>query len=661
MAGEASESVPSAQSIGGRPGKPAAGSEAVSSGLTAGQGAGSQARDDRLYDAVLHYQSGQFAEAEAIAVQLRTDWPRFFPAVLLLGMIAAKVGRPDEGIGLLQQAIALDRRSAVARNELATLLRTQGRTDEAVAQAKHAVRIEPDDAGSHNNLALCYLAAGQVPLAITHLHRAIGLMPAATMFHHNLGLALQLQTRDAEAMAAFRRAAVLDPQNAEALAHLGQLLATHGEQREAWQCYERAAAAHADPVLAALHRAEVLVQQGEAAAAETRLTEAIAANPTSDVAWQVLGVLQQRRGRFDEATASFERAIECQPKRVSAYLSLVQGKRIEPADAPLIQRMRQLVADPSLSLTEHSRLHHALGKACEDLGDYAAAIGHFDQAQASEAMQMRRAGRSFDRRGLKATVDQAIVGFIPSLLAPAGERCSPSDLPILVVGMPRSGTTLIEQILSSHGEIGGAGEQRFWTDRLALASEVLAGRLDLAAGRRLADEYLQSLRRMAPHARHVTDKMPGNFLALGTIHYLLPQARIIHCRRDPVDTCLSIWATPFGNTLDFIHDRDDLVFYYQQYLRVMAHWRAVLPADRLLDIDYEVLVAEPDRVVRQMLDFCGLTWDPACLHPEANEHIIMTPSVWQARQPIYRGSAGRADHYRRWLGVFDALRTTRPR
>ena len=149
--------------------------------------------------------------------------------------------------------------------------------------------------------------------------------------------------------------------------------------------------------------------------------------------------------------------------------------------------------------------------------------------------------------------------------------------------------------------------------------------------------------------------MPANFLALGLIHLALPRARIIHVRRDPIDTCLSIYTTPFGNPLDFAHDRADIVFYYEQYLRLMARWREVIPPDRLLDIDYEALVADPEPVARAMVAFCGLDWDEACLRPERNEHIIMTPSVWQARQPVYKSAAGRWRRYEPWLGDFCRL------
>jgi tetratricopeptide (TPR) repeat protein len=619
-----------------------------------------QARDQRLYHAVLAYRDGKYDAAEGAARRLVAAAPNFFPAVLLLGMVAARTGRAGEGIEWLRKAVGLDRRSVEAHNELAGLLRAEGRSDEAVAEAKHAVRLQPDDPGSHNNLGLSYLTAGRVPLAINHFKQAIALRSDAAMFHHNLGLAFEQQSRDLEALAAFRHALSLDSGHAETFTHLGRLLYQHGEPEEAARCYERAAVLQPDATIAAINRAEALIQHGRAVEAELCLRRALAADARSDLGHQVLGVLLQRLGRFDEATASLERAIELQPKRISAYVALVRSKRIGPADDQLVQGMLALVDDGTLTGHDRSRLHYALGKAYDDLGDCASAIRQFDRAHVIEVDHMRHGGRFFDRRNHKAGVDRTIAGFTAGFFVHRRAEGAASDLPVLIVGMPRSGTTLVEQILSSHREIGGAGELSFWTDRRALAGLALSGALQSDRLRRLADDYIALLRAAAPAARRVTDKMPANFLVLGLVHLVLPQARIIHCRRNPIDTCLSIYATAFGNPLDFAHDRRDIVFYYEQYDRLMTHWREVLPADCLFEIDYEALVADPAAVTRAMIAFCGLDWDDACLSPEHSDHIIMTPSVWQARQPVYRDAADRWRRYESWLGDFRRLQDEAP-
>jgi tetratricopeptide (TPR) repeat protein len=476
------------------------------------------------------------------------------------------------------------------------------------------------------------------------------------MFHHNLGLALRLQSRDLEAMAAHRRALDLDPNHAEALAHLGQLLFQHGQPGEAAECYERAAKCQPDATLSAIYTAEMLIQAGRGEEAEACLQRALEGNPDSDLLHQVLGVLLQRLGHFVEANEALARAASLQPRRTAIYVSLVGGKKIGREDDCLIDGMRNLLRDQSLSLQDRSRVHFALGKAMEDLEEYEEAIKHFDRAHQAEAERMRQSGRSFDRRALKASIDQAMDGFTTEFFVRNRNAGSADDLPVFIIGMPRSGTTLVEQILSRHRQFGAGGELSYWSDMQGIAAEVLRATPPPESLRHAAERYRNLLRIVAPAARRVTDKMPGNFIHLGPIHLALPNARVIHVRRDARDVCLSIWSTPFGNPIDFAHDRGDLVFYYQQYARLMEHWRVTLPSSRLLEIQYESLVADSEPVARAMIEFCGLDWDDACLSPERSAHIIMTPSVWQARQPIYRHAAGRWRHYTKWLADFGRLR-----
>jgi hypothetical protein len=233
--------------------------------------------------------------------------------------------------------------------------------------------------------------------------------------------------------------------------------------------------------------------------------------------------------------------------------------------------------------------------------------------------------------------------------------------------MPRSGTTLVEQILSSHARVDAGGEPTFWSESFPTLAEFAPTKVSPALTRNLATDYLAVLRSISPAAERVTDKMPGNCQLLGPIHLIFPQARIIHCRRNPIGTCLSIYFTHFAALKNFGCDRADIVFFYEQYLRLMAHWRSVLPADRFLEIDYEALVADHERPLRmleidyeklvadlqgesrRLLSFMGLEWDPVCLEFHRTERTVATSSSWQVRQPLYDRSVGRWRNYERYL------------
>ena len=232
---------------------------------------------------------------------------------------------------------------------------------------------------------------------------------------------------------------------------------------------------------------------------------------------------------------------------------------------------------------------------------------------------------------------------------------SPSELPALILGMPRSGTTLVEQIVSSHPEVRAGDELPFWNRAAEEFSRLGESESRKGFFSRVASDYEAALRAIAPAASRVTDKMPGNFLWIGLFHLAFPKARIIHCRRHPVDTCLSNYFTNFASPMPFTNDKEHLAFYYKCYRRLMAHWRAALPPGTMLDVDYEELVADRERMTRRMIGFLGLEWSDACLRPEDNPRIVRTASMWQARQPVYRSSTERWRRYEPWLGALAGL------
>ena len=577
-------------------------------------------RDAQLRSAVGLLGAGRLDEAEALVRNVRRRDPHFAPAAHLLGVIACKTERPDLAIKMLKEAVALDPDAVPSRNELAAMLRLVGQVEESLEHARHAVWLNPDDAGTHNNLGMSLLAGYAWGEAANFFERAAVLTPGIATYHCNLAEALwKLGERD-KAHAALRRAGEIET-------------TAPGRLRVAQQMREQGA----------LHDAERLLRR------------VVAASPSDPAAHEFLGTLLRELGRFEEAAALYRKRIAASPRDAGAYLGLVLTRRMTELDRPALHAAERLIEDAAIPERERARAHYALAKASDDLGRYEAAIRQYDAANRIMADALERSGRKLDKSRHAANIDRMIALFDADFVHRQAETGSDSEQPIFVVGMIRTGTTLVEQILSSHPAIGAGGELPFWGRQGALLAELEAGRPADKKGL-LAEEYCALLRRLVPDALRVIDKMPTNYLLLGLMHAVFPRARIIHCRRNPLDTCLSIYFTPFENLPDFAGDRESIAFYYEQYARLMAHWRSVLPAGSMFELDYEALIADREAVVRRLVDFCGVGWDEACLHHEQNARAVATPSMWQVRQPVYRASAGRWRHYADWLGAFERLR-----
>jgi hypothetical protein len=374
----------------------------------------------------------------------------------------------------------------------------------------------------------------------------------------------------------------------------------------------------------------------------------LVADPRNAMAYDLLGSVLSELGRFEEARACFDRTVAIAPMLAGSYYDLVRCRPVTNDDKGLLQGMQAALTTPGLEAGQRLRVHLAIGKAAEDLGDYALAMHHFDAADA-----VRRGSAVFDSAAFSILVDRLIARCTPEFIARAPELGSRDVTPVLIIGMPRSGTTLVEQIVSMHPEVGAGGELNFWNMRgPEWNSDGAADKQFLA---KAAADYLGVLRAIAPTAARVTDKMPFNFLWAGLIHVACPRATIIHCRRAAIDTALSIHQTHFHPSMPFPTGGAELVAYFRGYQRLIEHWRSVLPADRFIEVDYEDLTRAPEPVIRGIIAACGLAWHDACLRPESNPRAVKTPSKWQTRQPIYRTSVERWRRYEPWLGPLRAL------
>jgi tetratricopeptide (TPR) repeat protein len=629
--------------------------------------------------AALH-DRGQWAEAleslrRALAIQ-----PDNAETLVDAANALRALRRAREALPLYRRALELDPRHVEARNNLGNALLELRQYDDAVAWYRLALQSKPDDAQILCNLANAQRQLGLLSDAIASVQRAVALEPASSIAHNALGLVLSTMGRRKQAIASLSQALTLNPNNIDALVNLGNVLRDQGLRREAVAFYRRAieldpgrADSHCnlgtalfefrrvdeavasyrqalslDPEYAPAHMslAVALRQQRRPADAETSCRAALAIDPHYADALALLGELRADRGQFAEAEQLFQQAIASNPDISIAYASIATHRKMTDADGAWLAETQALLGK-ALPLAQQIGLRYALGKYFDDLRQYEQAFEHYRQANELT----KRYGLKYDRAKLTERIERIMRDFDAASVQRGGPQACSSQLPVFIVGMPRSGTSLAEQILASHPAVYGAGELMFWNTAYDTFREAqLAGSDASSLMPAMAADYLARLTALSPGALRVVDKLPANFMSLGMIHEALPNARIIHMQRHPIDTCLSIYFQNFFSIGPYANDLDNLAHYYGEYIRITDHWRAVLPATSLLEVPYEALVEDQEGWSRRMLDFIGLPWDPRCLDFDQTDRVVITASKWQVRQKISKSSVARWRNYERFVG-----------
>jgi tetratricopeptide (TPR) repeat protein len=555
--------------------------------------------------------------------------------------LTASVSRPSNS------RVRIAREQAV----LGVRLAQEGKHALAIERLRRSADLDPTVATVQHDLGLVLLKEARLQEAVQVLGRAASLAPELASAHLHLAAALQFMGRLDEALAAGEAAIRLAPEHYPAQARMAQIHMENGCLPQAEAAFRAAAAAAGlGSLRARLYEAHAERIAERPSEAQALLQAIIAADPACGEAYVALGHILAEAGRSDEAAVSFERGLSLDPDMAAAWYSLATSKKFSARDQALVGRMASCLKRTDLTPPQCQAVHFALGKVYGDTGDFAASMHHIDAAN-----RIRGAHRRLDRALLERQTSHAIASAPLGFLDQRADLGVEDATPILIVGMPRSGTTLVEQILSSHPDVAAGGELGFWRERNRTGLGVFGAAERPETAQRLAGDYLKVLRAISSNAARVTDKMPFNFAHLGVIRQVFPRATIVHCRRHPIDTCLSIFATDFQIPYDFAADRDSLVFFYRQYQRLMAHWREVLPAERFIEVEYEALVADPEPLTRRLVETCGLEWNEACLTPHKNQRQILTASLWQARQPIYQTSVARWRRYEPWLGELRAL------
>jgi tetratricopeptide (TPR) repeat protein len=363
-----------------------------------------------------------------------------------------------------------------------------------------------------------------------------------------------------------------------------------------------------------------------------------------------MGQINALEGRFDEADSIFRRIIELDPKMPSAWASLAGTRKMTVADGEWFKSAGEIAASGVHPL-EEATLRFAMGKYCDDVNDFAQAFENFRRGN-----ELLRIGApEYDRKVRSHLIGEQIRVYSRESISNIGAAGSTSAKPVFVVGMPRSGTSLAEQIIASHPAAYGAGELHFWEPLIAKDMGLTRGILSETARLKVAKEYLHLLESLSASASRVIDKAPVNCDFLGPIYSVFPNARVIYMQRDPIDTCLSCYFQQFLLGINFAFDLSDLAHYYREHQRIMAHWRAVLPPGFILEVPYEELVADQETWSRKMLDFIGLEWSPRVLEFHTTKRHVVTASAWQVRQKIYRSSVARWRNYEKFIGPLKAL------
>jgi len=643
---------------------------------------------------VLAHRMGHIETAAELVEQAIKSLPKVALYHLSLTEMYRQLGRLDIALIHGKKAVKLDRSNAVAHSSLGFVYFDSKKYDQAATCQQHAVKLNPNLVQALNNLGCIYGERGENEKAVKYFRKVIKLSPgylearsnlgAALVqlerpkeaivelnavlqanrgypdAHANLGAALLLLEQYDQAEAAYRKCLALQPGNVAALVGLASTLKRQNHLSEARRLVDQVLTIEPDKSEAYSLLGEIYLANERYTEAETAFHKAMELDSGLISAHLGLGQIKMEIGQIDEACASFEHAIDMFPNDIMPYTSLARARQLS-RDAPSLARMEaEMGKIDELTPTKAVSLYFALGKTYDGLKEYDKAFPLLVEGNRLKRALVKYSGDQFDE------VCNNIMTFFSrdnvDQLRGAGAY---SDVPIFILGMPRSGTTLVETIIAAHPKVHGAGELQELSN-VARQPHPDAAPLDYPRSLKsitqddltsMGTRYVDALCARAASARHITDKMPSNYLMLGLIHLILPNAKIVHIKRNALDTCLSVFMQLFNSkTQPHSYDLSEIGRYYVNYARLMEHWREVLPDSAFYELRYEDLVYDKESETRRLIDYCDLKWNDACLESHKSSRSIKTASVAQVRQPVYTSSIGRWRNYEKYLQpLIDAL------
>ena len=674
------------------------------------------------------YGHRRYEQAANVCSQILQQTPLSADAHSILGVSLAAMGKRKEGINAIRQAIKLSERTAVYHSNLGEIYRQDGNHADAVISLNRALQLDPKNHQAHNNLGIVRFESGAYDKAVEAYEMAIALQPAFPEAYNNIGNALRKLGELDGAHDAYRNALNHREVYPEAYNNLGTLLRELHKPDQAEQAIRKAISQNPHYVeaynnLAAIYFSEdrevdALGQLAEAlkidsknsrsllltariqtrrqsyALAEQACRNVLAIEPDNSEALTVLGNIRHELDQFDEALTLLEQAVALHPPAPEAFyqygICLKSVGRLDEAKEYLLKAielngsmygayanlndlvdfskekkifkkiqsaMKQLEGRRSPSILP---LHYAYAKALEDNGEYEKALEHYVIGG-----QMKRTQLSYDESEILKFFSDIKQAFPAQIFKDRPFSGISDERPLFIIGMPRSGSTLVEQIVSSHKGIHGAGEVKYFAQALHLLRDrfpvlsrypAMASELVPEQYQALGTTYLNALVGPAGNAQRVTDKLLTNYFFVGLLHLLFPNAKFINTRRNPVDTCLSGFTKLFKDSMPHSYDLGELGRYYRQYDALMQHWEAVLPPGTMKVVEYEQVVADTETSARELIEFIGLDWDEACLAFHKSKRPVKTASVAQVRKPIYKTSVERWKRYGSGLQpLIDAL------
>jgi tetratricopeptide (TPR) repeat protein len=595
--------------------------------------------------ALKHYQEGDLQQAQddcqrILHIQQRPD------AVLILAKIAHEQGEYQVAVERYEQFLKVIPNHEQTHFNLGLMLEELGHTGRAIGHYKKSIAITANNAAVHSRLADACCKLQRWEEAIEAYQQVLALQDEDVGTMIKLGSAFSAVQLFAESVVQYERALAIQPDNAVVHRHLGASLQRTGHIRKAIKCFEQAIRLRADYVTARINLARALRQLGKAEEALVPLEEAIRLETDNVQAHIQLASTFRQLGQTELAVERFQQLLAIKPACGQAYYEISMTK----PNRELISVVEKLLAR-GCPKVDTIYCHFALGNLLNGCKSYDRAFRHFLMANT-----LRRETFTYHAGEISQVVDKLIRVYCNDFFEDKRQFGSTSPLPVFILGMPRSGTTLTEQIISSHPLVHGAGEtETFPGISRSIVQQLEYARptpecMSLIDGKMVEENsarYLQALARHCPTATRITDKFPHNFLEIGLIKTLFPDARIIHCQRNPLDNCTSLFFHDF-TTFKASFNLTELGKYYLQYQRLMKHWEKLFPGE-IFTVQYEDLVADQERVSRQLIEYIGLDWDENCLDFQHNERNVLSPSNMQVRQPIYESSVNRWKLYKKEL------------